>query len=143
MLNGSNLSKQYVMDRVEVNSQTKCWEWKLSINPQTGYGQIGIKPYTAHRLAYSLWVGDADGLTVRHACHNRICCNPAHLRGGSVRDNYLDSLPKYMEAWQARRGVAAKNAIEVEIAGMIYPSKVAAMKALRVGPTTLDRLIRH
>lgn len=139
-MDASTLTRKYIEDRVEVHPTTKCWIWKLSANPATGYGQIGFKPYTAHRLAYALFIGTPDGV-VRHACHNRLCCNPAHLRLGSHQDNYMDSLMAHVAADAARRGVAAGNAIRVVVGGVSYPSKVAAMKALRVGPATLARLI--
>lgn len=140
-MDASTLTPDYIRSRVKINRQSKCWEWALSTNPQTGYGQVGFAPYTAHRLAYQLLVGDPTGLVIRHACHNRICCNPAHLRAGSQRDNYLDSLPAYQASWDRRRGEPARNAIPVTVRGVTYPSKVHAMKVLRIGDKALTRLM--
>jgi hypothetical protein len=60
----------------------------------SGYGRIWIKPrpQKAHRLALVL-SGIAppfEGAVARHRCHNRRCCNPAHLRWGTHRDNMQD-----------------------------------------------------
>jgi hypothetical protein len=30
---------------------------------------------------------EADGLTVSHTCHNTACCNPAHLKLATIREN--------------------------------------------------------
>ena len=74
-----------------------CWEWPLSRNKQTGYGQFTLKPapgqllVTAHRLSYSLFVGPvAPNLCVMHRCDNRGCFNPDHLAVGTLADNNRD-----------------------------------------------------
>lgn len=136
----NTLDKAYLKARIKEDPATKCWEWQLSLNPQTGYGQIGVKPYTAHRLAYYLWVGDPEGLVIRHACHNKVCCNPKHLRAGDHRDNYYDSLPRHQAAWETMRGRPSINAKPVVIHGVAYSSIDGARKALRIGWLTAARL---
>ena len=54
-----------------------------------GYGRLSVggKTVLAHRHVASM-IG-LQG-TVRHTCDNRPCCNPAHLVGGTQRDNLID-----------------------------------------------------
>lgn len=73
-------------DYVQVGSPDECWPWLRSCNVVTGYGQVswaenGKSAATgAHRVAYETAKGAIpDNLTVHHTCHNRPCCNPAHL----------------------------------------------------------------
>jgi len=136
-------SKQYILDRVQVNAVTGCWIWQLSTNPQTGYGQLGRRPYTAHRLSYLLWRGRAEKEVLRHRCHNKVCCNADHLIEGTHGDNYADSLEVHDHANKSRRGRPARNAIPVILDGILYPSKVAAMKALAIAPRTLEKRINQ
>lgn len=132
-------SMQFITDRVRV-TDSGCWEWQQSLNPRTGYGQLGYWPYTAHRLAFFFAHGRyPDGYT-RHMCHNRACCNPDHLREGSARDNWWDSEQAHREASRAQRGRSAHNAKPVTVDGTTYPTKVAAMKSLRCTWKTLHKL---
>jgi hypothetical protein len=48
----------------------------------------------AHRLSYLLAGGDFGHAVVMHLCDNPRCVNPAHLRGGTMRDNVQDMLVK-------------------------------------------------
>lgn len=76
-----------------------CWLWtgRLTVN---GYGGSRVKEagvwrtagahQIAHYLATGQWEAKADGRLVRHLCHNRRCCNPAHLSGGTRLDNAFD-----------------------------------------------------
>ena len=59
-----------------------CVVWTGGQNGN-GYGQISdnyVKKLV-HRVAYELYLGPIpEGQWVDHACWNRLCCNPAHLR---------------------------------------------------------------
>lgn len=96
-------TKEYLLSRVNMNQGTGCWEWNLSHNPSTGYGQIGKKPYTVHKLAFILYNGREPEGILRHLCHNKSCCNPNHLAEGNHKDNYEDSRGKYERANEGRR----------------------------------------
>lgn len=133
-------SPLYIKHRSVVNAETGCWDWARSINVQTGYGQIGYPPYTAHRLSYMIFVADPGSEVVRHLCGNRRCCNPDHLTVGSHKDNYWDSREAYLAAAARQVGRVPANAVQVVVGGRVYPSKVAAMKDLRVGPKRLAQL---
>lgn len=69
-----------------------CWEWTASL--VRGYGSF--KPskkvnWKAHRLAYLMAHGSLDpALDVLHSCDNKPCCNPAHLREGTHKENMDD-----------------------------------------------------
>lgn len=66
----------------------------------SGYGQVRIEldgrkraagaHQVAHYLATGRWERRDDGRLVRHLCHNRRCCNPRHLKGGTPRENTWD-----------------------------------------------------
>jgi hypothetical protein len=71
----------------------RCWEWWGACNSR-GYGVVRWhgKLVLAHRLALRLALGRAlrRGKLVLHSCHNRRCCNPAHLSEGTASRNQLD-----------------------------------------------------
>ena len=73
--------------------ETGCWEWTAGKN-QDGYGKIkrNGKTITAHKwsLEQSLGRSLGEGMVTRHTCHNRPCCNPAHLVEGTPIDNVRD-----------------------------------------------------
>lgn len=105
-----------------------CWPWTGSLTTN-GYGQTRVwmdgrwRSAGAHQVAHYLktgrWEKKAEGRLVRHLCHNRPCCNGAHLRGGTPLDNAADRHSRVLGApsrdgWMcfpvvgvANRGVAA------------------------------------
>lgn len=58
-----------------------------------------------HQVAYFLatgrWEQRAAGRMVRHLCHNRLCCNPAHLIGGTAQENSDDQYSR-KKGWPLR-----------------------------------------
>jgi hypothetical protein len=73
-----------------------CWEWQLSVNKVTGYGQFNCgnnNPIGAHRAVASL-VEDTEGKFVIHKCDNRRCVNPEHLIVGTHLENMQDMVAK-------------------------------------------------
>lgn len=58
-----------------------------------GYGAVRVngRMLRAHRARYEREVGPIpEGLVLDHfACDNRLCCNPAHVRPVTVRENVL------------------------------------------------------
>lgn len=86
--------------KVDRKSETECWPW-MAGRHSAGYGAFSVrmpgggflmKP--AHQFAALLALGPSDGRYVLHACDNRICCNPSHLRYGTQRDNVHDAISR-------------------------------------------------
>lgn len=75
-------------------------------NPD-GYGLIATPDgaRSAHRIAYTLWVGEIpDDTYVLHSCDNPPCCNHEHLFLGTQADNVKD-----MEAKGRRRNASGSG----------------------------------
>jgi hypothetical protein len=53
---------------------------------------LGSKHEYAHRVAWALATASQvpKNMKVLHACDNPACCNPAHLRIGTLQDNSND-----------------------------------------------------
>jgi hypothetical protein len=72
--------------KVARGSADKCWPWLAAFNGPYGAFAVRRIPYGAHRIAYLLTYGQPTATSpsgrweVHHACGNRACCNPAHLR---------------------------------------------------------------
>lgn len=85
------------MDRfwARVDKSGDCWEWTGFVTNR-GYGLIAAKggpkgkgtSKKAHRVAYEDANGPIpEGFMVDHICHNRLCCNPSHLRLATAKQN--------------------------------------------------------
>jgi hypothetical protein len=82
-------TKESIWERIDKKGEDECWEW-MGPTTNDGYGRIGInrKYYSVHRLVYELTKGKIpNGKVVMHLCNNPPCCNPKHLRRGSIKDN--------------------------------------------------------
>lgn len=89
--------RQRFWSRINIKSDSECWEWLGTLRRRNGYGVITIrhKPVFAHRLSYILTRGEIpEGLYVCHTCDNKLCCNPAHLWLGTHADNCADKHQK-------------------------------------------------
>lgn len=72
---------------VEVGAPDECWEWRgaryasgnSSYFPFQRHWGKG-RQYAAPRVATWFTWGDIGRLPIRHACGNRFCCNPLHIR---------------------------------------------------------------
>jgi len=69
-----------------------CWLW-TAYKTSEGYGafRVGGVIEKAHRVAFVLGGGVlATGQVVMHICDRPSCCNPDHLRAGTIQENNLD-----------------------------------------------------
>lgn len=99
-----------------------CWPWIGGLMTN-GYGQTRVKENGrwrgagAHQVAYymatGLWERKSDGRLVRHLCHNRRCCNPAHLLGGTPAENADDR-----QAKKAGRNLIRSSPFLLPVAGV-------------------------
>ena len=75
-----------------------CWPYVGGFCDVDGYGSFPAthrRSERAHRFAYAVTTGPVPaGLVVMHTCDNPPCCNPAHLRVGTVAENNADRAAK-------------------------------------------------
>ncbi len=86
----SNLTViQRLLDKIEVNCATHCWNW--TGNNYLGYGRMRVsttKHSHTHRVSYEYFRGKIpNGLHIDHLCRNPSCCNPDHLEPVPPREN--------------------------------------------------------
>jgi hypothetical protein len=80
-----------VWKRIAKGKPNDCWLWQGSTR-STGYGSFSYygRIYSAHRFVYELVVGKIPaGKVTDHICRTRLCCNPAHIRIVTNRENVL------------------------------------------------------
>lgn len=84
---------------VNMREPEECWLWRgIRSGERKGYGVLRIDGvlYKAHRAAIyfhtGMWPGPDD--VVLHLCDTPLCCNPAHLKVGTTKDNMQDMLQK-------------------------------------------------
>ncbi len=100
-------------DKVFPDPNCGCWLWSGGRN-ENGYGIIGLGRRSqgvgkTHRVAWELYNGPIpDGMCVLHKCDNPPCCNPAHLRLGTLKDNARDTVSKGRNWIPNNRGENAK-----------------------------------
>jgi hypothetical protein len=72
---------------VDIQEPTDCWNWQGTRHPKTDTSYYSMRrhwgpghQYSAARVAVWFTWGDIGRLEVKHACGNRHCCNPLHIR---------------------------------------------------------------
>lgn len=81
-------------EKVDIKVNTKeCWNWLANVaiyEYDYEYSKFWChnKMIRTNRVAYTLSKGDiSDNKVVMHTCNNPICCNPNHLKLGSLSEN--------------------------------------------------------
>jgi len=125
--------KEMFLEKVERTDS--CWKWK-GTKSSTGYGMFydGQKPVKAHRLSYQFFKGRLLCTeSLLHSCSNRICVNPEHLRIGTARENWKDSLAIGSAAVGYKNGSSKLNREQVDqIRSMYIPWKMGSLKLSRI-----------
>lgn len=100
-----------------------CWLWSGALNSH-GYGQVKHKGRAteAHRLSLTLATGDAPaGHEAAHGeCHERRCCNPAHLSWKTPRGNQRDRVRDGTHSRGERSAHAKLTADQVRYIRSVY-----------------------
>jgi hypothetical protein len=94
-ISDEDLAKAKFFNRVRL-AESGCWLWTGYRNSQ-GYGAVneGGRTRGAHIWSHELFKGPVpNGLMVLHACDNPSCCNPAHLRTGTAKENTADCISR-------------------------------------------------
>lgn len=76
----------------------RCWLW-LGGKQSKGYGILPWKKpgetQLVHRYVYQEMVGPLlPGMVIMHSCDTPACCNPGHLRQGTISENQQDMVQK-------------------------------------------------
>ena len=102
--------KERFFNKVNQGQPDECWEWQAGTD-RDGYGRFWLdgRHEQAHRVAYCIENGELPEV-VRHACDNPSCCNPAHLEGGTQKDNMRDRCRRDCTAKGSHNGRAKLDA---------------------------------
>jgi hypothetical protein len=107
-----------------------CWRWTGG-RDRDGYGLVSLKgQWRVHRVVWEICNEQRIpvGYYILHSCHNSFCCQPAHLRTGSHRDNVDDMVAAGRQAMGEDNGRAVLTAT---IAG--YIKWLRNVEGLRTG----------
>lgn len=88
---------RYIDQHTSPEPNSGCWLWLGPKLGKMGYGAVRVKKLfdAAHRINYERFVGPRKpGLVVMHTCDNPMCCNPKHLRLGTIKENNIDKKRK-------------------------------------------------
>jgi hypothetical protein len=130
--------------RVDRRSADECWPWIGFVNAD-GYGRLGKR--SAHRVAFESVNGPiSPGGVVMHYCDNPPCCNPVHLRAGTVADNVADCITKGrrgdMRRPGERHGMAKLDATQVRAIYDDLRSQRVIAAEYGIGQTQVSRIKR-
>ena len=125
--------------RVQVGTAKECWPW-LGCVSGSGYGNFresSGRYVGTHCKAFALTHGKLrNGFEVCHSCDNKVCCNPAHLFGGTRKDNMLDMLRKKRFSCVK---ISDQTAAEIFKRLKAGETQTAISRALGIHQTTVSR----
>jgi len=105
--NNKKILLEEIFNRTKKSNE--CWDW-LGAKTRGNYGHKAImrkngkyKYFRIHRLVFFLIYG-YEPKVVMHICDRPICCNPLHLKAGTMLDNVRD-----MDSKNRRNAVGPKG----------------------------------
>ena len=135
---------------VDRKEPDECWPWTSTTGTAHEYGVFGFLSagksvqYRAHRLAWMLVNGTIpNGMCILHSCDNPICCNPSHLRPGTMAENMAERNDRGRHAHGEKQGHSkltedqARYALESEeppsVLGKRFGVHPSAISSIRNG----------
>lgn len=134
--------KERFLSKVKV-MPSGCHEWQSTMH-RDGYGKFYYygQQYSAHRAAYTLFVGDFPARKhVLHKCDNRRCVNPEHLFLGAAQDNVDDMDQKGRRGTRTRFTMREADAIRHLLSQGVSQQRIA--DAWGVHQTAISRIKRN
>lgn len=137
--------KERLLERIEIDNKTGCWNWKLSLD-EWGYGRTKLyktrQNWKAHRLSYTVFKGDINGgLFVCHKCDNPKCINPEHLFLGTHQDNMNDMVKKGRANKNSNRCGNNNAGIKIMANYKIYKSYSEAARDIGISNNEIKKRI--
>lgn len=120
--------------KVNKGEPDECWEWTASLGTK-GYGQFGYegKILGAHRVAYLLTHGEIpNGKQIAHTCHNKLCCNPAHLEAQTNSENSFANYQDGRHKFAVVTEVQIKEIVSLQKQGA-KPTAISKKLGLKLG----------
>lgn len=152
---------EVLWSKVDIRGPDECWPWKGFTNEQ-GYGRtwFGDKGYYAHRVIYNLAHPGEIELSapkdhslsgfMMHSCDNPPCCNPAHLKPATRKENMADSSqkgrrPDFRGTLGPRAKLTEDDVIQIRNAVKIGTTRKALELLFEVSRATIDGVLsgRH
>ncbi len=140
--------EQRFWSKVAKGKPDECWLWKAGTTV-AGYGEIqrgrrGEGMLYAHRLSYVLAHGIAyqelaTEDVVMHTCDRPRCCNPSHLKLGTLQDNNADM---FIKGRQARGEQCKPQRGSLNPVAKLTESEVKELRYLRSSGAKLSELAR-
>jgi hypothetical protein len=77
----SEEEKARFLSKVGAPDENGCMIWQAAVNNRSGFGQFWVqsRSWPAHRVAWAIANGLAPVTRLEQTCHNKLCCNPAHM----------------------------------------------------------------
>ncbi len=133
--------------------QNGCMNF-LGCTDHHGYGSCRFKgvKWKSHRLAYTLAKGEIPkGLSILHACDNRLCINPDHLSPGTVAENNAEcrergrfngGLLTHREICYSRRILKSEQVIAIRRSRALGVNRKKLANEFCVSLDTIDRVVK-
>lgn len=139
-MNEEDKSKLFnsIINKIKINPVTQCWDYQGFIN-ENGYGRIQYmkKSYYVHRLMYFLYYDKPMEGIVMHLCNNPLCCNPFHLKHGTILEN---NQYKSITKRTPKKKLAPQQVLEIKLLLKYKHNFWQIVKTYKVSPNCINRI---